>query len=77
MTAEGKGSKIRWRADCGHWVECYTLEPTPEQCADCAAAAGDPRSHRPSAPADDESDMLALIDSANITRTDMARPGLL
>jgi hypothetical protein len=32
-----KGSLIKYLAECGHWVDCYSLEPTPIECADCAA----------------------------------------
>jgi hypothetical protein len=33
---ERKGSLIRWRAECGHWMVTYSLEPTPPLCPDCA-----------------------------------------
>lgn len=33
---EGKGSKIQWKAECGHWMVVFALEPTPEKCSDCA-----------------------------------------
>ena len=31
-----QGSLMRFQADCGHWMVVYSLEPTPEQCPDCA-----------------------------------------
>lgn len=31
-----KGTLIKWLAECGHWMECYALEPTPDECPDCA-----------------------------------------
>lgn len=36
---ERKGSLIQWHADCGHWMVCYSLEPTPTVCPDCADAS--------------------------------------
>ncbi|MGE2733806.1 hypothetical protein [Mycolicibacterium vaccae] len=27
---------MRWKADCGHWMVVYSLEPTPDRCPDCA-----------------------------------------
>lgn len=36
---ERKGSLIRWLAECGHWMVCYSLEPTPSECPDCADAS--------------------------------------
>lgn len=33
---ERKGSRVQWKAECGHWMVAYSLEPTPPQCPDCA-----------------------------------------
>lgn len=33
---ERKGSRMRWEAECGHWMVVYSLEPTPAECPDCA-----------------------------------------
>ncbi|OYN76831.1 hypothetical protein [Mycolicibacterium sphagni] len=33
---ERHGSLMHWKADCGHWMVVYSLEPTPAQCPDCA-----------------------------------------
>lgn len=32
---ERKGSLMNWRADCGHSMVVYSLEPTPTACPDC------------------------------------------
>ncbi|WP_141564420.1 hypothetical protein [Mycolicibacterium palauense] len=33
---ERKGRLMKWKAECGHWMVCYSLEPTPTRCPDCA-----------------------------------------
>ncbi len=36
---KSKGALIKFLAECGHWMDCYALEPTPSQCPDCASRA--------------------------------------
>lgn len=33
---ERKGRLMKYQAACGHWMVCYSLEPTPTVCPDCA-----------------------------------------
>lgn len=45
-SSDPRGSQIKHLAECGHWIDCYALEPTPTECPQCAvspqiAMAGD------------------------------------
>ena len=33
--SDRQGSLMNFKADCGHWMVVYSLEPTPEKCPDC------------------------------------------